>query len=359
MDVSVRMVLLALISCLDFQERNMATLQDALKMILEKIGKDLGFSDIPWGPIAHKGPGLVSDSLAFIIQDELGLGIPEYTLVIRGTNPVSIQSWLFQDLDVSGLTPWSRQSPHTGATGACISKATDKSLGIHKGLRDGDASILEWIKRTVQANEAAGIKLNVAGHSLGGLMSATFAAWIHDELSHEGLSGKVDLHIYSYAGPSAGNGEFASYMEGLFGQKLRRFVNPLDVATHVWAEGEMKDALPGLYAPAIWMNDFEKQEYERLVERIEGMGYRQPGQGVELGSEVFDHILFKDYVMQAAYQHVVPYIEWAFKSAPMSVSKVVLDILSDDMKGFKIPAITGRYSWFKTREIKAIMARKA
>ncbi len=354
------MALLALISCMDFQKLNMATLQDDFRKILAKIRKDMGFSDIPWGPIAHKGhAGLVSDSLAFIIKDELGSGIPEYTLIIRGTNPVSLQSWLFQDLDVSGCTPWSRQSPHTGAAGACISKATDNSLGIHKGLRDGDATILEWIKRTVQANEAGGIKLNVAGHSLGGLMSVTFAAWIHDELSHEGLSGKVDVHVYSYAGPSAGNGQFASYVEGLFGEKLRRFVNPLDVATHVWAEGEMKDALPVLYAPAIGMNDFEKREYKRLVERIEGMGYQQPGQGIELKSEIFDHVLFKDYLMQAAYQHVVPYIEWAFKSAPVSVNKVILDILSAGMKGFKIPSIAGRYSWFRMRVIKAIMARKA
>ena len=43
----------------------------------------------------------------------------------------------------------------------------------------------------------------------------------------------------------------------------------------------------------------------------------------------------------------------------MSVSKVVLDVLSDDMKRFKIPTIAGRYSWFKMRVIKAIMARKA
>lgn len=97
--------------------------------------KELEIEGIAWGPAAHRGEHeLSSDALALAVKNVSRTGIPSYTIVLRGTNPVSLSSWLFQDLDVAGMVPWTRCSPDSVESNAWVSKGTDRAVALINGL---------------------------------------------------------------------------------------------------------------------------------------------------------------------------------------------------------------------------------
>jgi len=333
------MTLLSFMAYADFWQADPVTLQNNVRIALNTVQEELGFTSICWGPVAHKGKELFTDSLAFVLEHPSSNGIPEYTIVIRGTNPVSLNSWLFQDLQVAGMTPWQRQSPCSASGNAWISKATDTSLAIHKSLIDPvfELSILAWLAQTISQSPQQRIKLNLAGHSLGGLMSATFANYLLDELSARSLHDQLDCSVYAIAGPTAGNQAYADQLKLVLRGQYLRIANPLDVATHVWVENDMNTVLAGLYSSkGIHPNDWESAALAKLAAEVRGLGYTQLDHTREIPSDIFR--LFGDYLLQAAYQHVFPYLNWAIVPGSIKLLEKIIAIIFNLLKHSSIHA---------------------
>jgi hypothetical protein len=343
MKTSSQMAFFAFLACADFYEKDTAALEKNVADILMSVKEELKFSEISWGPVARKKwYETRSDALAYIVKNENGGPINEYTISIRGTNPFSFSSWVFQDLDVGKLRKWAHQSPRTASKDAAVSRATDRSLGIHKKLASGGNTILKWLLEVLSSAPGGRIKLNVCGHSLGGLMSTTFALYLHDELRGRKLSEKVDLNVYAFAGPTAGNAPFAEYSDSSLGAQYTCYRNPFDIATHVWVESDMTSVLPAIYEPEIGMKAFESDILEHLSGKVAKLGYAQLPRSEAVPSLVVDHIPFRDYLAQAGYQHVVPYVEAVYKDAPDLTKEILLAILKDLFMRHETTSVSGR-----------------
>ena len=325
MKTETRMTLLSYLAYYDFYQPNCDKLAKNLSKMLLSVKDELAFSGIAWGPVAYKDDEVFSESLMYVVKDRALGSESEYTLVIRGTNPVSLVSWIFQDLNVAGQTPWSRQSTHTVSTSSYISKATDTSLGIHKRLASGGNTVLDWLTLMIGQNPQHKIKLNVCGHSLGGLMSTTFALWLHDELAYQKLLDRVDLRVYAFAGPTAGNGTYAAYLADSLGDRYTCYVNDYDIAPCVWSEAGM-ERLPGIYGDAIPMNDFEEKLYELLCLQVKNMDYAPPGNASGIPSAP-NGKLGDGYILQAIYQHVFPYLKAANSDAQLICKLVLFEVV--------------------------------
>jgi triacylglycerol lipase len=339
MEKGSRMTFLSFLAYSDFWNCDLTSLQENVATDLLNYSTELDFSEISWGPVAHQeNSKLPSDSLMYIVKDSIDSA---YTLVIRGTNPVSISSWIFQDLMVSGLTPWGRQSPTTKSENAYISKATDNSLAIHKSLTCDGQSVLDWIITRINADGT--IKLNVTGHSLGGLMSPTFANYLLDELSSRSLGGLIDCNVYALAGPTAGTSEYVKQLNFALNDKFVCYENYYDIATHVWAEKDMRDVLPGLYAEkGIHLGKYEEMALKYLTEQIHSLGYTKLPNVHTIKSDVIPFSIFNDYILQAIYQHVFPYLIWAMTPPSMKVIERILEIILHMIDGSEIVTSDGR-----------------
>lgn len=316
MSKSSRMLHLSFMAYEDFWNPNVEHIEENVKKSLNNHQDTLGFESVEWGPVAFKNPNkmeLFTDSLVYILKENED----EYTVAIRGTNPVSLSSWIFQDLDVAGMTPWSRQSPNSDNKKAYISKATDRSLGIHKNLtckqKDGEITVLEWLVDTVNSrkseNSGNKITLNITGHSLGGLMCGVFAGYLMDELHDRSLRGDVDCKVYSYAGPSAGNRSFAEHLSSTI-DEYNRFTNRHDIATLVWDESDVT-SLPELYKTEdIEMNPKELSAFNYFKEEVTGLDYKQPLNPIDVKCYIASFFPTKEFLVQAAYQHAIPYLIW-------------------------------------------------
>ncbi len=89
----------------------------------------------------------------------------------------------------------------------------------------------------------------VTGHSKGGALASTLALWLHESRQTWARAGGTDVHCWSFAGPTAGNGAFVSRSNGAIGPRCRRIVNALDVVPHAWTLDDLL-AIERLYDPA-------------------------------------------------------------------------------------------------------------
>jgi hypothetical protein len=341
MNYKGEMMLFSFIAYYDFLQPETKVLEDNVSAMLETMKEHLKFSEVSWGPCGNKSKEILTDSLMFVVKNN-NKHIDEYTLVIRGTNPLSIQSWLFQDLNVAGMVPWSRQSLHTKSTTAYISKATDTSLSIHKNLKSNNKTILDWTLSIIDVPNSKKIKLNITGHSLGGLMATTLGLWLTDELNGINKGDLVDLKIYAYAGPSAGNNEYRDYLDKTIGNNYSSINNYLDIVSHVWEENDVCK-LPNIYGD-LKMSDLENKVYEYIRDNIIGMNYSKLGNVIPVESKIINDFT-QDYFIQAGVQHIIPYLEYALKRSPLISIEVfgtlLFDIIRDLISDFE--SIWGKF----------------
>ncbi len=64
-----------------------------------------------------------------------------------------------------------------------------------------------------------------------------------------------------------------------------------------------------------------------MSDNIQGMRYTMLPKTAPIPSQPV--LSIKHYMLQVAYQHVVPYIEEAFREAPIAVIKIVITLLKD------------------------------
>lgn len=325
MEKKAQMMLFSFLAYYDFLQSDTDELESNLRDMLLSVKQYLNFSDISWGPVANKGIEILTNALLYAVRNENSES-EEYTIVIRGTNPFSLQSWLFQDMNVAGLVPWSRQSQFAAAESGYISKATDTSLSIHKNMQSGGNTILEWLDGVIDQSSGKPVKLNICGHSLGGVMATTFALWLSDELEGRGKIERVDMQVFAYAAPTAGEGVYVHYLNRKMEGRYWSFRNYYDLVPHAWKESEVKSVLPDIYG-ALTMNDTERKLYDVLSGNIRGLQYEKLRNEVDVPSEILD-FFSSDYLVQAAAQHVFPYLAYSFRYSPIVTLEVLMvDIL--------------------------------
>jgi hypothetical protein len=122
-------------------------------------------------------------------------------------------------------------------------------------LRDG-VDIVTFLKAAVRQ---AGGKLDVVvtGHSKGGALAPALALWLDETQRRPDADpfgwdpdGHATVRCWSFAGPTAGNAEFAARFDDRLRARCVRIHNPLDVVSHAWLTADLP-RLAALYEPAI------------------------------------------------------------------------------------------------------------
>src|SRR5258708_6836160 len=99
---------------------------------------------------------------------------------------------------------------------------------------DSGTDLVRFLGDRIDA--AAGkVNLYVTGHSKGGALSSTLALWLADTQTDWDQNNKATVTAYSFAGPTAGNKEFADHLDSVLRANHHRVVNPFDLVPYVSA----------------------------------------------------------------------------------------------------------------------------
>jgi len=237
----------------------------------------------------------------------------EYFVVFRGTNPISSTEWIFQDFMVLKQVPWVGLSPGLAPPEALISEGAAAAVALRLSLEPAEglpgAGIpLGEALIGLAAGPADRRVAHFTGHSLGGLLAPVMALWLQDRLGEPGRgvpAPSLEIDVYGYAAPTAGNRAFAAYLESRIPRHLR-YANELDVVTHAWESSAM-EALPSLYEPTIRMDPVIRSMYGIASGLAKGGNYAQPGESLPVAAGVVP-VKRGMYLLEAVYQHCVPYL---------------------------------------------------
>lgn len=227
----------------------------------------------------------------------------EYFVVIRGTNFDSLSSWLNQDFAVGTTQPFARlpDNPPNVPADALISQGTFNGMSDLISLKDPSTqkSVVDFL----QAEQPR--YLYVTGHSLGGTLTPSFAAYLNAMLYKGAVNSNMGM--WSFAGLTAGGNGFNNYFNGMFPdvqKRFRRFHNDLDIAPFCWYS---KSSIQNIYrAHDLQWSYIEEYLIGHYFSDAEGSGisYAQPIHGITLNGQ-FDKHIIEDYswAAQALHQH--------------------------------------------------------
>lgn len=262
-----------------------------------------------WGPALYKLPiGLLDDNMWYVVRN---VATGDYAIGIRGTNADAILDWIVEDFWIVSQVRW----PYGGTPGLVPRIADGTSFAIDKLLNVMPASGIPGAGMTLSEFLAAqtrtrAITVTVTGHSLGGCLSSTLALALKDTASRWSPAFTPTVRSWSFAGPTAGNIDFARYTDLRLGDSLHRWVNTLDVAPLAWNESTLNLAWTIYSSYGIQPNLFERGALDLAKYLASGLGYTQPSAGT-----VTRHGIFKPgsqyhgYAAQADWQHTDGYVE--------------------------------------------------
>ena len=283
------------------------TVMEALTADLETVKPLGGDWELVWGPTLFKfWVSELDDNMWYVVRNTV---TGEYAIGIRGTNFEALLDWIVEDFWITSQVAW----PYGDVIGSnpMIARGTafaiDKLLSVTPaaGIPGEGQSLTQFL-----ATEAAAgaITINVTGHSLGGCLSSTLALALQDTQDDWNPAGDATIQCWSFAGPTAGNSDFASYTDAEIGDVLHRWVNTLDVAPLAWNESTLDDALT-IYASyeilPTWA-EIAALGFAKLL--AAGGDYLQPSCGAVTESGSFNITPgHQSYATQAAWQHSYGY----------------------------------------------------
>jgi hypothetical protein len=195
------------------------------------------------------------------------------------------------------------------------------SFHLRSRLAPG-ADLTHFLRAAIESAESD-VEVVVAGHSKGGALSSTLALWLAQTQGSEGVprldqwdpERKAVVGCWSYAGPTAGNAEFAALSNKILGDRCRRISNRLDMVPHAWqvrpggrkAEGFYLENIPHLYGRGVHAVKGLGALARAVSRDVRPLDYRHVGDNVTLldGEVDVDKPLF---VEQVAYQHMEAYL---------------------------------------------------
>jgi hypothetical protein len=273
-----------------------------------------------WGPYVYKFPLIARfrDNTFYVVQNTQDPS--RYVVAIAGTNPCEIWDWVLEDFMVGHMTHWTYGHAPSAAK---ISAAAALSLSILQnavpcpGLPGAGQHLKDFLREAV-AGSGGGVSVTVTGHSLGGEMASTAALWLADtqggqagRLEEWDPDGKATVSACCFAGPTAGNRQWAAYYDSRIGERTCRVWNSMDIVPHAWNTGDLSE-LPDLYrAGGVKMGLPLKLLVEgvRLKLELARNDYTQIIEGQPPLDGKVDTSLPDSYLDQAVYQHVEAYLD--------------------------------------------------
>lgn len=283
--------------------------------------------ELVWGPYVYKFPLLAKfrDNTVYIAQNQNDKS--QYVLAIAGTNPCEIWDWVFEDFLVGSQVRWRYGSAPATAK---ISASAAFSLSIVQNARPcGDLpSHGDRVKTFLKAQAASGkIDVVVTGHSLGGEMASTVALWLADTQGPQKTKSEqwdpdnnATVSAYTFAGPTAGNAEWAAYFDSRIGDRTCRVWNSMDIVPHAWNTDDLSK-LPDLYVSGGITMPQDLQDGLEIVELLLAKaGYTQINESqAPLNGTV--NPAQNNYLTQALYQHTQAYAD--LLGLPHAAGKIV------------------------------------
>ncbi len=264
---------------------------------------------VVWGPAIYTFPlAAHQDNGMFVVQR---ISRPhEYTIAIRGTNGVAIMDWLREDLSVWRKVDWQLPAGVVASGNPKVSKATSTGVDAllnrmspKEGLPGASMTIASFLTDVASSGRC---ELLFTGHSLAGCLAPTLALHF---CQSQGLEDSWDpasnatVSTISFAGPSAGNSDFAAFSDAQLGPRCDRIFNTLDIVPAGWASATLKP-LPHLYVSGGIKMGFVLKLFYRLL-YLTLRNYRQISKGNPFTWEIQPE---KDsYLAQAAVQHFDSY----------------------------------------------------
>jgi hypothetical protein len=265
--------------------------------------------ELVWGPALYKLPiGLLDDNMWYVVRN---VATGEYAIGIRGTNADAILDWIVEDFWITSQVRW----PYGGTPGLVPKIADGTSFAIDKllnimpspGIRGAGMTLPEYLATQTRTRA---ITVTVTGHSLGGCLSSTLALALKDTTTRWSPPFTPTVRSWSFAGPTAGNVDFARYTDLRLGNSLHRWVNTLDVAPLAWNESALNLAWTIYSNHGISPNLFERGALDLAKFFASGLGYTQPSVGTVTRNGIFKPgSPYHGYAAQADWQHTDGYIE--------------------------------------------------
>jgi len=268
-----------------------------------------------WGPVQSADQA----NLAFVAGYSPQPGLPVQTIcvTIRGTDIDVHDIWgilaqVWEDIDGTSQTclPWDGWS-----SSALIAQGTWDGLTSLMALTEQKVNLDTFLRRFLNTPAHSDVTTVVTGHSLGACLATVVAPWIE---SFRPSSYKGDIQPITFAGPTAGNAEFATQYGRKF-PKARRFYNTLDIIPKALANlPEMLSIYSrgGLDAPElVWILLVGMSS----VLLAKGVTYQQPAQGAqELTGQFYDKDT--DWYAEALHQHHPATYKALLTGKPVDVS---------------------------------------
>jgi hypothetical protein len=171
---------------------------------------------------------------------------------------------------------------------------------------DGE-TLLSFLTRHVGAYRGA--EVIVTGHSKGGALCSTLALWLADTRGKNGSwnpDRNAPVSAWSFAGPTAGNGQFAAHSDRVLTTACHRIWNIRDLVPYAFVSDLML-TFPSNYQ----LDPIDKGILENVVETAARLDRPLDYQQICGGGTPLDcpQVPNKHLVTQFAYQHLDGYLE--------------------------------------------------
>lgn len=260
-----------------------------------------------WGPATFVAPGeTTAANVVFVAQS---VQTPNtYALVVRGTNSAAPYD-LLEDFGVHSAVAWPFGQPAPLqpqiARGYGLAMQAIAAMEPTAGAAAAGQTLLQWLSALTASGAA--IHLLCTGQSLGGGLAPTVALWLQNVQGADwDPQKKATVSAISFAGPTAGDADFAAWSEACLGERLIRVVNSLDVAPRTWNAAQMT-SIPDLYGTIAGYKVAALLVAAQL--RLSaGVSYTQPFadlpplEGTQNPNQTY-------WFTQAAWQHVYGYLQ--------------------------------------------------
>src|SRR6267143_2003126 len=171
----------------------------------------------------------------------------QIAVAIRGTDWSFWLNWLEDFGSLLPLVPFTSVLPSVPVGNPQIAAGTNVGLQLLLGTKASTLDGEQVDLATFLRGSGDQAEIFVTGHSLGGCLASVLAPSLAQQ-----LGSAKNFKVYTFAAPSAGNQDFASYYNSLFtdaaaASTAYRVFNDLDIVPESWAS---LPAIATLYSPA-------------------------------------------------------------------------------------------------------------